>query len=147
MRLTTTPTGETRTMQTKTESTPDRAREERRPSSMAGALDETLRAIVRDVVREEIRAALSERAVDAIRRNGSPEAMHADGYLSIAHAAAFADVAPGTLRRWIRSGRLPVRRAGRVYRIARAELEDFLLRQGRSANVVARARAIVNERL
>jgi excisionase family DNA binding protein len=109
-----------------------------------GVLDETIRAILRDVVREEVRAALSERAADAIRRNGSAEAMHADGYLSIAHAAAFADVAPGTLRRWIRSGRLPVRRAGRVYRIARAELEDFLQRQGRSADVVARARVFVD---
>jgi excisionase family DNA binding protein len=125
---------------------PARAREERRPSSVPGALDETLRAIIRDVVREEIRAALSERAVDMVRRNGAPEAPHGDGYFSIARAAAFADVAPGTLRRWIRSGRLPVRRAGRVYRIARAELEDFLQRQGRSANVTARARAFINGR-
>lgn len=133
-------------MHTMTEPTADRARQERKPNSAASALDETLRAIVRDVVREEIRAALSERAADAIRRNGSAGAAHGDGYLSIARAAAFADVAPGTLRRWIRSGRLPVRRAGRVYRIARAELEDFLRRQGRSADVVARARAIVDAR-
>ena len=111
----------------------------------AGALDETIRTIVRDVVREEVRAALEERAADAPRRNGS-QAVTDGGYLSIARAAVFADVAPGTLRRWIRSGRLPVRRAGRVYRIARAELEDFLTREGRSADVAARARAIVNDR-
>ncbi len=110
----------------------------------AHPLDEIIRAIVRDVVREEIRAALSEGAGDATRRNGSSAATHGDGYLSIARAAAFADVAPGTLRRWIRSGRLPVRRAGRVYRIARAELEDFLQREGRGVDVVARARAIVD---
>ena len=124
-----------------TEAKADRARQERRPIGAASALDETLRAIVRDVVREEVRAALSECATDATRRNSSGGAMRGDGYLSIARAAAFADVAPGTLRRWIRSGRLPVRRAGRVYRIARAELEDFLRRQGRSADVVARARS------
>jgi excisionase family DNA binding protein len=133
-------------MQTMTEPTADRACRERRPISAASALDETLRAIVRDVVREEVRAALSEYAADATRRNGSAGATRGDGYLSIARAAAFADVAPGTLRRWIRSGRLPVRRAGRVYRIARAELEDLLRRQGRSADVVARARALVNGR-
>jgi len=104
-------------------------------------LDESIRALVRDVVREEIRNALAERAVDAQRRNFDP--MAGDGYLSIAHAARLADIAPGTLRRWIRSGRLPVRRAGRVYRVARAELEDFLARDGRSAGVVERARAIV----
>lgn len=112
------------------------------PSTIS-VLDETIRALVRDVVREEIRAALSERTTDPLRRNAASAARHEDGYLSIARAAVFADVAPGTLRRWIRSGRLPVRRAGRVYRIGRAELEDFLQRQGRSADVAARARAIV----
>ena len=132
-------------MEMMTEAKADRAPQERRLIGAASALDETLRAIVRDVVREEVRAALSECAADATRRNSPGGAMRGDGYLSIARAAAFADVAPGTLRRWIRSGRLPVRRAGRVYRIARAELEDFLRRQGRSADVVARARAIVDE--
>lgn len=131
-------------MQPMIEHAANRGREGNKASSVAGALDETLRSIVRDVVREEVRAALSERAADVTRRNGSAAATHGDGYLSISRAAVFADVAPGTLRRWIRSGRLPVRRAGRVYRIARAELEDFLQRQGRSADVVARARAIVN---
>lgn len=104
-------------------------------------LEETLRAIVRDVVREEVRAALAEHTGGTQRRNADP--LSDDGYLSIARAARFADVAPGTLRRWIRSGRLPVRRAGRVYRVARVELEDFLVREGRSAAVVERARAIV----
>jgi excisionase family DNA binding protein len=107
--------------------------------STLGALDETIRALVRDVVREELKVALSGHATATLQRNGR----HDDGYFSIARAAIFADVAPGTLRRWIRSGRLPVRRAGRVYRIARAELEDFLRRSGRSADVAARARAIV----
>lgn len=128
-------------MQETIEHAADRVRGEHRPTSVAGALDQTLRAIIRDVVREEVRAALS---LDATQRNSAARATHGDGYLSIARAAAFADVAPGTLRRWIRSGRLPVRRAGRVYRIARAELEDFLRRQGRSADVMTRAREIVN---
>jgi excisionase family DNA binding protein len=104
-------------------------------------LDETIRNLVREVVREELRTALAERAADMQRRNRDPRS--ADGYISIARAARFADVAPGTLRRWIRSGRLPVRRAGRVYRVSQVELEDFLARKGPSAAVVERASEIV----
>jgi len=87
-------------------------------------LDDTIRAIVREVVRDEIRAAFHERSSVEARRNAGQDA--GAGYLSIARAAAFADVAPGTLRRWIRLGRLPARRAGRVYRVARADLERLL---------------------
>lgn len=74
--------------------------------------------LIRSVVREEIRAALAEQPP----RNGAVS----DVYLSITKAAKVADVAPGTIRAWIRAGRLPARRAGRVYRIGRAELEAFL---------------------
>lgn len=102
-------------------------------------LDLALRAIVREAVREEMRAILAEQGA----RNVGPPGGEGQGYLSIARAAAFADVAPGTLRRWIRSGRLPVRRAGRVYRVGRADLEDFLARDGRSAAVAGKARAIL----
>lgn len=108
------------------------------------SLEDVLRELVRDVVREEIRAALDERSTASQQRNG-PRGASEDGYLSLARAANVADVAPGTLRRWIRSGRLTARRAGRVYRIARRELEDFLAREGRAADVVARARAIVGD--
>jgi excisionase family DNA binding protein len=109
--------------------------------SPASSLDDALREMVRQVVREEIRAALDDDAARTAPRNALGE----DGYLSIAAAAAYAAVAPGTLRRWIRSGRLPVHRAGRVYRIGRLELEDFLTRQGPSAAVVAQARAILRD--
>ncbi len=107
--------------------------------SAPATLESSLRSIVRDVVREELRAALSERG----ERNTRGLDGNENGYLSIARAAKFADVAPGTLRRWIRTGRLPVRRAGRVYRIGRAELEDFLARDGRRTDVAAKARAII----
>jgi excisionase family DNA binding protein len=100
-------------------------------------LTEWARTIVRSVVREEVRAALAEPRLRNGRGAGD------DGYLSISSAAAYAAVAPGTLRRWIRTGRLPVRRAGRVYRIARNELEDFLAREGRSVEIARKASAIV----
>lgn len=98
----------------------------------------TLEEVIRTIVREEVRAALAE----ALIRN-APAKPADGGYLSIVGAAGYASVAPGTLRRWIRSGRLPVRRAGRVYRIARSELDAFLEREGVSAAVAARARVIV----
>ena len=101
---------------------------------MNPSFEDTLRSIVRDVVREELHAA---------RPAGLRNSEGDGGYLSISAAAKFAAVAPGTLRRWIRSGRLPTRRAGRVYRIGRTELIDFLGRGGRSAEVTAHARSIL----
>lgn len=104
------------------------------------SLESRVRGIVRDVVREELQAAL---ATISTRRNA---AASPTGYLSIANAATFADVAPGTLRRWIRTGRLSARRAGRVFRVDRAELEAFLARDGRGPGIVERAREIVARR-
>ena len=100
-----------------------------------------LEEVIRAIVREEVRAAVAE----VLTRNAPARGADDGGYLSIAGAARFASVAPGTLRRWIRTGRLPVRRAGRVYRVARAELEAFLEREGTSTAVAARARAIVGQ--
>lgn len=105
--------------------------------SEASAIDAGIRSIVREVVREEIRAALDERP--RAGRNASDDEA---SYLSISRAASIADVAPGTLRRWIKTGRLPVRRAGRVYRVARADLDEFL-RTGRTLDVVDKARSIL----
>lgn len=80
-------------------------------------LDEVMRRIVRDVVRAEL-TALGR--ADHPQRNGS------DAYLSVARAARVADVAPGTIRAWIRHGRLTGKRAGRVLRVSRTELEQFM---------------------
>lgn len=100
----------------------------------------TLEDAIRAIVREEVRGVVAEVMV---RNVATAPVAGVGGYLSITKAAAFAAVHPGTLRRWITTGRLPVRRAGRVYRIARAELEAFLEREGRSADVVEKARGIV----
>jgi excisionase family DNA binding protein len=64
-------------------------------------LDEALRTSIREIVRDEVRAALATlRPADA--RN-----------LTSAEAAELARVGQGTIRRWIREGRLPCQRAGR----------------------------------
>ena len=72
-----------------------------------------LRAIISVVVRAEIREALSASA-------------QPDEFLSTAHAAKVADVAPGTIRRWVKTGELTKYSAGRVLRVSRRELERLL---------------------
>lgn len=81
---------------------------------------ESLRDLVRDVVREELARALTERDAPA-------------EYLTVAQAATVARVARGTIRRWVREGRIAEYRAGRVVRVRRDEL-DRLMRGQRRAN-------------
>jgi excisionase family DNA binding protein len=88
----------------------------------AAVVDASLRQLVRDTVRE----ALREELAPLTRRNAGPLIGVEDSYLSVAKAARVADVAPGTIRAWIRAGRLTEKRAGRVLRISRVELESFL---------------------
>jgi excisionase family DNA binding protein len=69
---------------------------------------------------------------DAVRKELAKQgAAHGNDYLSIRHAATLADVAPGTVRRWIRERRLEPFGAGRNLRVRRTELDDFLARGGR----------------
>ena len=93
------------------------------PAAMS-PLDAHLRELVRAVVREEL---ARER-----------EAAKPAEYLATARAAEMADVAEGTIRRWIREGRLAGYRAGRVVRVKRSDLEALL---GRDASEEAGAAA------
>lgn len=77
-----------------------------------------MREAVRDVVREEL-SLLAQR--NSGRSPGADE-----GYLSVTKAARLADVAPGTIRAWIRAGRLTAKHAGRVLRVSRTELDQFM---------------------
>ena len=88
-------------------------------------LEETLRQIVR----EEIRAAIDERIAGAVRDAIAP-AVGGDGedYLSATRAAAVADVSPSTIRRWWADGRLPCTGPPRLRRVRRSDLERFLER-------------------
>lgn len=78
---------------------------------------EELRTLLREVVREEVRAALVEAGTT------NPDG---DGYLSVQKAADLADVHADTIRAWIRAGRLHGYRAGRELRVLRTELHRFL---------------------
>jgi excisionase family DNA binding protein len=79
-----------------------------------------LRALLVEVAREVLREELAKMP----RR---------EEFLSTAKAAAHAQVAAGTIRRWIRERRLVGYRAGRQVRVRREDL-DKLLRSGPSVN-------------
>jgi excisionase family DNA binding protein len=87
-----------------------------------GVVDDSLRQLVRDTVRQVLR----EELVPLTRRNAGALPVGDDGYLSVTKAARLADVAPGTIRAWIRAGRLTAQHAGRVIRISRSELAQFM---------------------
>jgi excisionase family DNA binding protein len=77
------------------------------------SLDDSLRELITEVVRDEIKRALAE-LVPAPER------------LSTADAAREARVHPRTLRRWIRDGKLRCEHAGREIRIKRSDLNAAL---------------------
>jgi excisionase family DNA binding protein len=81
----------------------------------------SLEDLVRQLVREAVHDELAAFAADV-----GPLRNAEDAYLSVAKAARVADVAAGTVRTWIRSGRLTSKRAGRVLRVSRSELERFM---------------------
>ena len=85
-------------------------------------VDDSFRQLVRDTVRQVLREELAPLS----RRNAGALQGPDDGYLSVAKAARLADVAPGTIRAWIRAGRLTAQRAGRVLRVSRSELTRFM---------------------
>jgi excisionase family DNA binding protein len=108
-------------------------------------IEDTIAAVVeakvRQVVREELRAALAEVG----QRRGD------DCFLSIARAAELADVHPDTVRGWVRGRQLPEHRAGRELRVKRSELERHLnrgadLNGGRPATPEEEAGAILARR-
>lgn len=79
-------------------------------------LEGQLLALIRGMVRAEVDAALAK---------AQPEPEAAD-YLTTRKAAEYAKVAPGTLRRWIREGRIAASHAGRYHRVKRADLDRLL---------------------
>jgi excisionase family DNA binding protein len=86
----------------------------------------TLDDVVRTLVRDAVRDALREELAPLVRRNATSSHGADDSYLSVTKAAQVADVAPGTIRAWIRAGRLTSKRAGRVLRVSRSELAQFM---------------------
>lgn len=59
--------------------------------------------------------------------------MPTDELLTVEEGAAYAKIAPKTLRKWLRNGRLPGLRAGRHWRVEKRALQRFLREQGQQA--------------
>jgi excisionase family DNA binding protein len=78
----------------------------------------------------DLESTIRELVRDELRKLASPPA---DEYMSTHDAAKLADVARGTIRRWVKSGKLPGHWAGRLVRVKRADLER-LLRDGKPRN-------------
>jgi excisionase family DNA binding protein len=89
-------------------------------------LDHIVREMLRDTIREEIRAALR----DFRQELALLPAKHADDdpYLTVTEAADVAGVAPETVRAWVRRGDLAAGRAGRLVRIRTSVLHAYLER-------------------
>jgi len=75
-----------------------------------------------DQVEPAVRA-LVQALRDELRKLVTPPP---DDYLSTTAAAQFASVAVGTIRRWVRKGKLRQYNAGRLVRISRHELEKLM---------------------
>lgn len=84
---------------------------------MSVGLDELLRGLVEDVVRRIVREELAP--IRTARENA------ADTFMTIAEVARLVSVTANTVRSWIAKG-LPTHGNGRVVRIRRSELDQFL---------------------
>lgn len=80
---------------------------------MTGTPLDGLQEWIRGIVREEVRCAIADLAGPQI-------------YLSTSEAAEIARVTPGTIRRWVREGRLQGAGAGRDVRVRREELQGIM---------------------
>jgi excisionase family DNA binding protein len=80
--------------------------------------EDTIRATVRDVVREELRP------LRELLEQLAPRA--SDDLLTVRQAAELAHVHPNTVRNWIEDGQLPRRRSGRKYLVERVALRKLL---------------------
>ena len=95
--------------------------EDRDLSPRFGTMEEFLFQNIRRIVREEVRGAIA----DLLPKHAGQKESGA-GYLSISEAAEIAGMHHSTLREWIKDGSLKAFRAGRVYRIRRADLDERL---------------------
>jgi excisionase family DNA binding protein len=102
-----------------------------RTSEFAAAVLEDIREIVRDELRSAQQALLQAIADSA--RQPSTAITNPDEQLTVEQAAEAMNVIPATVRMWIRQGNLRASRPpgisgapGRVYRISRADLKEFI---------------------
>lgn len=65
------------------------------------------------------------------------------GLLGVEEVAGYLGIAEGTVWRWCREGRLPCMKIGRVWRVRREALEEFMRQSESSSTLVGRLRAFL----
>lgn len=90
-------------------------------ATRVGMLEEFLFQNIRKIVREEVRSAIAD-----LTQHSAAKPDTGTDYLSIDEAAKIARLHHSTIREWIKDGSLKAYRAGRVYRIRRADLDERL---------------------
>src|SRR5262249_29716034 len=84
------------------------------------------------------------RSVEALPRGGAVAESHEPSdLLTAGGVGVYLGVRPTTVYEWCRQGRLPCMKLGKIWRIHRAALEDFLERSERRPTLVARLRAFL----
>lgn len=87
----------------------------------------------RDRLRASIAAALAPLVDVLVDRLASQQPAPPAEYLTTSAAATVASVNEGTIRRWVRDGKIRGYRAGRVLRVRRDELDQMLATGRRSS--------------
>lgn len=110
---------------------------------LASALARHLLVAALDVLDQEVQ--LAERLASVLRekheQQRGEEQTSAPAFLSADAAAKWIGVTPPTIRQWVRAGKLKRYGAGRLLRVRRTDLEQFL-EHGEDANVDADDKAL-----
>lgn len=80
----------------------------------------SLELFLKDLIRQAVREELADAGVRT-------SAQAAPEFLTLAEAAARASTSKGTVRNWVKAGKLRTYGTGRVVRVRRAELDSLLL--------------------
>ena len=101
------------------------------PPRSSLSFEETLRQIVREVVREEMRTIMREELAAAlVAPVGTSQADVSPIYVTPKEAAEITNVSEKTIRRWVQHGGLHATEIGRLIRIKRIDLDEFMARSG-----------------
>ncbi len=116
------------------------------PEALEAALRRLVRDSVREVVREELSAVLGH---DLSTPRPEPQVERAPQFMDAKAAGEVLGVTDKTIREWVRAGRLPGHWAGRLLRIERSELDQFMktgLPSGQTASIEKLADAALRRR-
>ncbi len=100
-------------------------------NDMTITLDSVLREMLREVVRDEVSAALREFKET---QSAAPVRSQEEKYLTAPQAAELAGVSPATVRSWAQRGELLSCYAGRLLRIKDSDLRAYLERPRKASS-------------